>query len=88
MVIEKGVEAMQVAQGFVAADVKVKTDRGVVGMRVSFELRKNPDLITAVEMLEDAIHELLEKNLGMVPVENGTLGAPVKDEEPVGDPVH
>lgn len=66
MVIEKGVESVQFSNGWVMAEVKVKTENGVVGMRVSFELRNNPKLDALVELIDSAFQDVMTDSLGMV----------------------
>ena len=65
MILELGVDSFGIGGGFLTADVRAKTDRGVVGFRASFELRKSPELDALVPMIEKEIHTALAKSLGM-----------------------
>ncbi len=71
MVNELGIEKIVIGDGGVVANTKVKTTNGIMGVAVSFELRKETAIMDAVTKLEEAIEAAMVTNLG--------LGTPVDE---------
>lgn len=54
---EISVELVHIEAGVIVSHIKATTDKGDVGMRVSFQLKDRPKIAAAVKLLEDAIDE-------------------------------
>lgn len=67
-ILDQGVESVSIREGWLTADVKVKTDSGVIGMRVSLELRRSPGLDALLPLIEAEIFAALKDRLGVAPV--------------------
>lgn len=65
MVIETMVEELQASNGYIGANVKIKTDKGLVGMRVTFETRKYPDLEAALLVMIQSIERTMAETIGV-----------------------
>lgn len=67
MIIDHGVESVTIQNGFLSALVKVKTDNGIVGITVSFELRKEPKLDALVPIIDAAVKQAMANTLNIYP---------------------
>lgn len=64
MILELSTEAVQIHQGFLTAEIRAKTEKGEVAMRIAFELRKHPGLDSLIPMIDDEVRKACV-NLGM-----------------------
>lgn len=75
MVLKIQTERFTFEAGIVNVLAKVQTDRGICGLSMAFDLRKNPELDSLVGMIDDAIRTAIAKNFGIVQPVNGEAKA-------------
>lgn len=79
MVKEIGIDGVTIRDGSLVVTLKAKTAKGIVGLNVAFEVRREPEIIKAIDSLEDAINAALGSTLGLSSssgqIEEPSLGA-------------